>query len=98
MAVHLPISSRRSPLHRKWSAWWTPRATGNGSTSTCVDGLYARKKMSDHNLNAYNIFDLREMALKRTPKFLFEYVDRGTEDEISLRTNRVAFERIKLKP
>ena len=54
--------------------------------------------MSDHGLNAYNIFDLREMASKRMPKFLFEFVDRGNEDEVALRNNRTAFERIKLKP
>ena len=54
--------------------------------------------MSGNNLNAYNIFDLREMALKRTPKFLFEFVDRGNEDEVALRNNRTSFERIKLKP
>mgnify|MGYP003337814972 CR=1 FL=1 len=28
----------------------------------------------------------------------FEFVDRGTEDEVALRNNRAAFERIKLKP
>ncbi|HEY7743008.1 MAG TPA: alpha-hydroxy acid oxidase [Burkholderiales bacterium] len=47
---------------------------------------------------AYNIFDLRRMALKRVPKGLFEFVDRGTEDEVSLRNNRAVFERIRLKP
>jgi isopentenyl diphosphate isomerase/L-lactate dehydrogenase-like FMN-dependent dehydrogenase len=47
---------------------------------------------------AYNIADLREMALKRVPKGLFEFVDRGTEDEVSLRNNRAVFERIRLKP
>ena len=36
------------------------------------------------NLKAYNIFDLREIALKRVPKGLFEFMDRGTEDEVSL--------------
>ena len=41
--------------------------------------------MADTTLGAYNISDLREMALKRVPKGLFEFVDRGTEDEISLR-------------
>ncbi|HEV7803736.1 MAG TPA: alpha-hydroxy acid oxidase, partial [Burkholderiales bacterium] len=46
---------------------------------------------------ALNVFDLREMAKKRLPKWLFEYVDRGTEDEVALRNNRAAFERIKLK-
>ena len=47
---------------------------------------------------AYNIADLREMALKRVPKGLFEFVDRGTEDEVSLRNNRSVFERMRFKP
>jgi L-lactate dehydrogenase (cytochrome)/(S)-mandelate dehydrogenase len=47
---------------------------------------------------AYNIFDLRKMALERVPKGLFEFVDRGTEDEVALRNNRAVFERIRLKP
>jgi isopentenyl diphosphate isomerase/L-lactate dehydrogenase-like FMN-dependent dehydrogenase len=50
------------------------------------------------DLRAYNIFDLRELALKRVPKGLFEFVDRGTEDEVSLRNNRAVFERIRFKP
>ena len=29
---------------------------------------------------------------------MFEFVDRGSEDEVALRNNRAAFERIKLKP
>jgi len=48
--------------------------------------------------DAQNIFDLREMAKRRLPKWLFEFVDRGTEDEVALRCNREAFERIKLRP
>ena len=54
--------------------------------------------MADKTLGAYNISDLREMALKRVPKGLFEFVDRGTEDEVSLRNNRAVFERIRFKP
>ncbi len=46
---------------------------------------------------AQNIHDLRLMAKKRLPKWMFEFVDRGTEDEVALRNNRAAFERIKLK-
>ncbi len=46
---------------------------------------------------ALNVHDLREMAKQRLPKWLFEFVDRGTEDEVALRNNRAAFERIKLK-
>src|ERR671912_3069499 len=52
----------------------------------------------DKTLGAYNIFDLRDIALKRVPKGLFEFVDRGTEDEVALRNNRAVFERIKFKP
>ncbi|OWT56953.1 alpha-hydroxy-acid oxidizing enzyme [Candidimonas nitroreducens] len=37
------------------------------------------------------------MAKRRLPKWLFEFVDRGTEDELALRNNRAAFERVKLK-
>ena len=48
--------------------------------------------------DAQNIFDLRDMAKRRLPKWLFEFVDRGTEDEVALRNNREAFERIRLRP
>lgn len=54
--------------------------------------------MKDSTLGAYNIADLRQMALRRVPKGVFEFVDRGTEDEVALRGNRAIFERIKLKP
>ena len=47
--------------------------------------------------DAQNVHDLRVMAKNRLPKWLFEFVDRGTEDEVALRNNRAAFERIKLK-
>ena len=53
--------------------------------------------MSDTTLGAYNIFDLREMAMRRTPKGVFEFVDRGTEDEVSLKNNRAVFDRLRFK-
>jgi len=56
------------------------------------------KTLNDNTLGAYNIADLREMARRRLPKGIFEFVDRGAEDEVSLRNNRTAFERIKLMP
>jgi isopentenyl diphosphate isomerase/L-lactate dehydrogenase-like FMN-dependent dehydrogenase len=49
------------------------------------------------DLNAYNIHDLRDIALKRVPKGLFEFMDRGTEDEVSLRNNREVFDRIRFR-
>jgi isopentenyl diphosphate isomerase/L-lactate dehydrogenase-like FMN-dependent dehydrogenase len=44
----------------------------------------------------YNIADLRDAAQRRLPKGIFEYVDRGTEDEIALANNRSAYDEIKL--
>ena len=46
--------------------------------------------------NCYNIADLREAARKRLPRGLFEFVDRGVEDEIALANNLDSFRRIKL--
>ena len=44
---------------------------------------------------ALNVHDLRRMAQQRLPKWLFEFVDRGTEDEVALRNNRAAYDRIQ---
>ncbi len=41
---------------------------------------------------------MRRAAKRRLPRGLFEYVDRGSEDEVSLRRNRAAFEAIGFKP
>lgn len=44
----------------------------------------------------YNIADLREVARKRLPKGIFDYIDLGTEDMVALGGNRAAFNAIKL--
>src|SRR3989304_8542030 len=56
------------------------------------------RAMKDRSAGAYNIEDLREIARRRVPKGMFEFVDRGAEDEVALRNNRTAFERIRLQP
>ena len=43
-----------------------------------------------------NVYDLRAAAKRRLPKAVFEFVDRGSEDDIAVSNNRNAFERIKL--
>lgn len=45
----------------------------------------------------YNIADLREAARRRLPRCVFEFFDRGSEDEIALRNNRAAFQRIRMR-
>jgi L-lactate dehydrogenase (cytochrome) len=44
-----------------------------------------------------NVADLRELAKRRVPRAFFEYADRGSYDEVTLRANRAAFERIALR-
>lgn len=46
----------------------------------------------------YNVAQLRDAARRRLPRPLFEFVDRGAEDEVTLRANREAFERLRLVP
>lgn len=38
------------------------------------------------------------LAKRRLPKGIFEYIDRGTEDERALGANRQAFDRVKIRP
>lgn len=45
-----------------------------------------------------SVDDLRSMAKRRLPKGIFEFLDRGTEDEIALRENRLAFEQLRFTP
>jgi len=52
----------------------------------------------DTKLGAYNIHDLRDMARRKLPKGVFEFVDRGTEDDNAVANNRAALERIRFRP
>ena len=46
--------------------------------------------------SCYNIADLREVARKRLPKGVFQYLDLGTEDLVALRNNRSFLDETKL--
>jgi len=47
---------------------------------------------------AVNIEDLRRIARRRLPRAIFDFFDGGAEDEVTLRDNRAAFERVRLLP
>jgi L-lactate dehydrogenase (cytochrome) len=47
---------------------------------------------------AVNIADLRELARLRLPKVVFDYVDGGAEDEVTLRENMRAFASVAFRP
>jgi (S)-mandelate dehydrogenase len=54
--------------------------------------------VTDLRKTALNIFDLRELARRRLPRGVFDFIDRGGEDDVAIRNNRAALERIKLRP
>lgn len=47
---------------------------------------------------ALSIADLRRIAQRRLPRSVFEFIDGGAEDEITLADNRAAFERLRIVP
>ena len=46
--------------------------------------------------HCYNIADLRKVAKKRLPRGVFDYIDKGTEDMMSLSNNLNVMREIKL--
>ncbi len=48
--------------------------------------------------NAYNIEDLRQLAQQCLPRVAWDYLERGAEDDVTMRANRTAFERIHFRP
>lgn len=46
--------------------------------------------------SAHNISDLRELARKRLPRMVFDYIDGGADDEVTLRDNPGRFADYKL--
>ncbi|AKH41497.1 isopentenyl diphosphate isomerase/L-lactate dehydrogenase-like FMN-dependent dehydrogenase [Altererythrobacter atlanticus] len=50
------------------------------------------------DLACYNIADLRERARRRLPKGIWEYLERGVEDETGMARNRASFDAITFRP
>jgi len=60
---------------------------------------WKRRRFAGRSLaRALNIADLREIARRRIPGFVFEYAEGGAEDEVSLRGNLEALARLRLLP
>jgi hypothetical protein len=48
--------------------------------------------------HCHHFHDFRELARRRLPGPIFNYVDGGADDEVTLRQNTLAFERCDLLP
>lgn len=63
--------------------------------------LLADRKYSELDDPIYsvaNVFDLAKLAKKKLDPLAWDYIDEGSEDEISLRDNRTGFERLIIRP
>ena len=58
----------------------------------------ARTRAERLRAEAVNIDDLRRLALRRLPNGVFNYIDGGAEDEVTMRANRAAFRRWNFAP
>lgn len=54
--------------------------------------------MADPTLDCWNIADLAAKARRRLPKGVWEYLERGVEDETGMARNRAGFERLAFRP
>ncbi|MBV8876661.1 MAG: alpha-hydroxy-acid oxidizing protein [Gammaproteobacteria bacterium] len=60
---------------------------------------WKRRAFASRNLTrALNIADLRDLARRSVPGFVFEYVESGAEDEMTISGNREALRRLRLLP
>lgn len=50
------------------------------------------------DLGCYNVDDLREKARRRLPRGIWEYLERGVEDERGMARNREAFDALTFRP
>lgn len=50
------------------------------------------------DLGCYNVDDLREKARRRLPRGIWEYLERGVEDEVGMARNRAAFDAVTFRP
>ena len=53
--------------------------------------------MGTYNVNPVTASDYRRLAEKRLPRFLFDYIDGGANDEVTMAANMADFARYRLK-
>jgi 4-hydroxymandelate oxidase len=68
------------------------------SAAQSRDGIQQSTLESQAPAGAVSLSDFEALARERVPRMAFEYISGGAADEITLRWNREAFDRIRLRP
>ena len=66
--------------------------------NTQITTTMAKRQNADEQIEAINLFELETKARELLPQAAYDYYASGANDEITLRENRVAYERITLLP
>jgi 4-hydroxymandelate oxidase len=66
--------------------------------NTKITTPIAKRQNADEQIEAINLFELETKARELLPQAAYDYYASGANDEITLRENRVAYERITLLP
>jgi len=54
--------------------------------------------MASARVQAINVADLRALAKRRLPRVIFDYMDGGADEEVTLRENEKAFAAVRFRP
>src|ERR1700690_275870 len=74
------------------------RASAAGGVFTVMAACYkAQISEAGEKMKAASVLDYRELARRRLPRFLFDYIDGGSYAEVTLRGNVAELERIALR-
>ena len=88
LAEELQPSTAADPAAGRQAA--RPDQGRRTAAATTPDSRLARR--------AHGVADLRRLARRRLPRMVFDFVDGGAEDEVTLRRNEAAFAEIELLP
>src|SRR5262249_54736554 len=62
------------------------------------EGRGERPVKSLNEMRAVNIDDLRKVARRKLPRAVYDFVEGGAGQEVTIRRNRAAFERLTFQP
>ncbi|MEW1934558.1 alpha-hydroxy acid oxidase [Rhodococcus sp. NPDC079359] len=87
---HLNVPQKQK-VHRRMPKWSELR-------SQLQFAPFERDATTRRLGRAHTISDLRDVARKRVPRSVFEFVDGGAEDELTMSRSRAAFDRVEFRP
>src|SRR6266540_4337039 len=85
-------------FNRHGSAPWLGRMGSRQGLSYQTQMTARTGRCYDAHVPLLNVFDYEQLALRKLSQTFFDYIAGGADDEVTLRRNREAFERIELRP